>query len=219
MLPAVELRSNARILRSSFLPSNSNGWSYALKMFVSVFAILIVLAEDAPARAQNAHRLALVHNPLIGRVLNTNCHSDVCYWKTLREQFLLLKGGKGELHEAIIGEASSWHKGSRYPRVAPKTLKFSNTRHFAFCSKLTPATIYQMRDEEKWLANMLAPGHDDGVRGFNLSEYVLYFAICHGIALANGYESIARGKQLGYRVGAERVGQEELDAIEDILKK
>jgi hypothetical protein len=166
-----------------------------------VMAITIMLSLCFPIKAAE-------------EVLKGRCHMDACSWMRPGVPEIVHSGASGTLKKLKMTSGSSMHPNGSYDKRAPIEWDAPHDE-YVFCSKRHPAVIFS--SEGKWLAHLLAPGYPDGVYGYNESDYVQYFKICHKLVWSYTKDASVAEK-LGYpRYLVKSVDQIKLVKPEDIM--
>jgi hypothetical protein len=150
---------------------------------------------------------------LTGTLLPPYCHMEACSWRSIESRESIDQNRYGELFRVSVRGWSSLHPGGTYDVKTRKT-GGGLSEEYVFCSRTRPGVAFSA--DGKWMAHKLAPDQSDGVYGYNTSDYTLYFAACHGLAVDENAIQ-ARGQALGYRTNSARVAQVDLSAPTDLM--
>jgi hypothetical protein len=100
--------------------------------------------------------------------------------------------------------------GREYKQLKDGSQKSSPEKfhHLAFCSKTMPAYAYSA--DGKLIVDWLSPNNQDGVFGYNQTDYVSYLETCHS-AYGQDIQELAR--KFGYAVDPQYVNQAQFDNL------
>jgi hypothetical protein len=156
-------------------------------------------------------------DPIIGVLLQGRCHMDYCSWFSIEKKMLVGKNSQDALYQVVTKGWESHHPNASYDKRTARTGGKVSTR-YVLCSHRRPAVI--LSDGGKWLVHTLAPGNEDGIFGFNESDYKEYFAVCHRLRIDDVYsDGVEAGRKLRYNVDPESVDQSEISDPRDMLRR
>jgi hypothetical protein len=136
---------------------------------------------------------------LLGKIIRGRCATGTCSWFSIESAKPAGQSSRGQLFKL---NTKSWYsrdtEGSN--RRAPRR-GGEEAISFVFCSKTSPAMIFQQGDGE-WTARRLAPDNTSTIYGAVVDDYIMYWAACHGKDVNNSsYDDDERlAKKLGYNV-------------------
>ncbi len=149
------------------------------------------------------------------------CHMDYCSWFSIESRDISATNPQG----ALVKVESRWwqsHHPKGYDKRAPRKGGELGVS-YVFCSKTAPALIDRDDSSRKWLASSIAPGNPDDIAGANITGYIFYFAVCHGLTVTEAGlydQTVTLGKKFGYSVKpSDEDTQRTIDAPTDILKR
>jgi hypothetical protein len=110
---------------------------------------------------------------LADTIVPGRCNQGKCWENRIERKTLIRRTNSGDLY-SIVTSQREWDFGAESTKTEFGTPKVN----YAFCSTKSPAVIFEV--DRQYYAHLLNPGADD-FYGYNMSDYPVYWAVCHNI--------------------------------------
>jgi hypothetical protein len=157
-------------------------------------------------------------------IIKGRCRMGGCGFTKILSINVIARSHRGVLNELseqsdfvevpMLNDEPQWDRiGTPQFRDLPSTI-------WVFCSFASPAVIFYSSDDQSYVVDVISPGFE--YFGYNTVSHLIYWRVCHGVALDEGTLSDTsvsnRARQLGYRSLGDRAAEQHFQTMKQVRR-